>query len=68
VGILALGSLLAAGLLAACEGDPGGAVDPYPAPDFTLSDLNPTSPTYLEQRSLSEARGSVVALYFGSFT
>jgi hypothetical protein len=60
--------LVGAALLSACEKDPGGAVEPYPAPEFTLQDLNPSSPTYLEQRSLSETRGGVVALYFGSFT
>lgn len=55
--------------LTACGGgDPGGEVEPYPAPDFSLQDINPASPTYLQSRTLSETRGGVVALYFASFT
>jgi hypothetical protein len=37
------------------------------APDFTLEDLNPNSPTYGDMRSVSEARGKVLLIYFGNF-
>ena len=55
-------------LLLGCGDDAGGAVDPYPAPDFTLQDLNPGSPSYLEDVSPSDASNTVVVLYFASFT
>ena len=40
---------------------------PEKAPDFTLVDINPNSPTSGEERSLSETRGKVMILYFVSF-
>ncbi|MFH2009847.1 MAG: hypothetical protein ABI333_24850 [bacterium] len=40
---------------------------PDKAPDFTLVDINPSSPTAGEERSLSETRGKVMILYFVSF-
>ena len=35
------------------------------APDFTLIDVNPYSPTYNDPFTLSDYRGDVVLLYFG---
>lgn len=40
---------------------------PYPAPDFTLADMNPASPTYEETRSLSDEAGKVIILFFVSY-
>ena len=37
------------------------------APDFTLADANPTSPTYGELRSLHARESNLVLLYFASF-
>lgn len=52
----------------ACSGDPGGEVDPYPAPSFALQDVNPASSTYLETVSTEDASDCVRVLYFASFT
>ncbi|MFH2005054.1 MAG: hypothetical protein ABI333_00575 [bacterium] len=62
--------LLATGLLAVgCQEDPGGPVDPYPAPDFQLPDYNPRSPTWNQELSpADDALGKVLVLYFASFT
>lgn len=38
------------------------------APDFSLEDLNPDSPTYGWMRSVSGTRGKVIVIYFGSFS
>jgi hypothetical protein len=38
-----------------------------PAPDFTLTDLNPLSPTYGEDRSVSDQVGKVLLIYFANF-
>lgn len=64
--LLALGMAVAAA--AACGGDPGGEVDPYPAPHFSLQDLNPASSSYLDTLSTEDASGDVLVLYFASFT
>jgi hypothetical protein len=37
-------------------------------PNFSLTDINPKSPTYKQKRTLSAVRGTVVVLYFGDFT
>lgn len=53
----------------ACKDDlPGGAVDPYLAPGIDLVDLNPASPTYMEELSMEDALGGVLVVYFASFT
>lgn len=44
------------------------SANPKPAPDFALTDRNPSSPTYNQQRKLSETKGRVVLIYFVSFT
>ena len=41
--------------------------DAGPAPDFTLPDLNPGSPTYGQDRSVLSAGGKVIVLYFATF-
>ena len=65
-------SLFAAALLldgSGCSDETyGGPVDPYAAPNFVLQDLNPSSPTYLQNRSPSDQRGGILVLYFASFT
>ena len=64
---LALALLLSA---AACgdSGAPALAADGGPPPSlFTLTDINPASPTYNEGRSLVAVHGTVVVLYFVSF-
>ena len=38
------------------------------APDFTLTDLNPASPTYMEDRTLSDMVGKVVLIYFANYS
>ncbi len=38
-----------------------------PAPDFTLTDLNPDSPTYGEDRSVSDMVGKVLLIYFANY-
>jgi hypothetical protein len=38
------------------------------APDFALEDLNPDSPTYGSVRRVSDERGKVLVIYFGSFS
>ena len=40
---------------------------PDPAPDFTLTDLNPLSPTYGEDRSVSDQVGKVLLIYFANY-
>jgi len=63
-------SLLSAALFsAACSGNDGDSwnSDSYQAPDFALIDVNPDSPTYEQERRLSDARGKVVVLYFASY-
>ena len=53
--------------LSACGGDGGPAAGPVPS-DFTLTDLNPSSPTTGEARTLSAMAGTVVVIYFVSYT
>jgi hypothetical protein len=38
-----------------------------PAPDFTLTDLNPDSPTYGQDRSVSDMRGKVLLIFFANY-
>jgi len=50
-----------------------GACDPQPVDFFkdgpvTLSDLNPDSPTYDEERSLKSPPGKAVIVYFVSYS
>jgi hypothetical protein len=45
----------------------GEIFDPYPAPNFTLVDSNPSSSTYHDVRTLSGVRGKVIILFFISF-
>jgi hypothetical protein len=65
---VALASTLVLGLLACGHPDPGGPIDPIPAPDFSGTDLNPSSPTFGQTRTLSAEQGKVVLLYFALFT
>lgn len=41
---------------------------PQPAPNFTLTDSNPTSSTYGESRALSDASGRVIVIHFALYT
>jgi len=41
---------------------------PEPAPDFTLTDLNPASPTYEQDRSVSDMVGKVLLIYFANYS
>lgn len=41
--------------------------EPYPAGDFTLTDYNADSSTYLQERELSTATGKVIVLFFLSY-
>ena len=41
---------------------------PEPAPDFTLTDLNPASPTYGQDRSVSDMVGKVLLIYFANYS
>lgn len=50
------------------EPDGGGAVDPYPAPDFSLPDFNPYSDTWNDHRSPAAETGKVLVIYFASFS
>mgnify|MGYP006306286285 CR=1 FL=1 len=43
-------------------------VGPTYAPDFALTDLNPGSPTYGEERRLADETGKVLIIYFASYT
>lgn len=55
------------------EEDPAVEIPDHPelpvtyAPDFTLEDLNPNSPTYGAMRSIWGERGKVILIYFGSY-
>ncbi len=40
---------------------------PDPAPDFTLTDLNPDSPTYGQDRSVSDMVGKVLLIFFANY-
>ena len=51
----------------AADIEDGETFEPYPAGDFTLTDYNADSPTYLQERTLSAARGKVVVLFFLSY-
>lgn len=46
----------------------GGPVEPYEPPAFVLPDLNPYSPTYLQDLSPQDSQGGVLLLYFASYT
>jgi hypothetical protein len=46
----------------------GEVFDPYPAPNFTLVDVNLASSTYHDIRTLSGARGKVLVLNFTGFS
>ena len=48
-------------------GDAASESTPEPAPDFTLTDLNPASPTYMEDRSVSDMVGKVLLIYFANY-
>lgn len=65
LGIAATAVAVAAGCK---EPDGGGAVDPYPAPDFSLPDFNPYSATWNDHRSPSAEMGKVLVVYFASFS
>lgn len=41
---------------------------PTPAPDFALTDLNPGSPTYGEERRVADETGKVLIVYFANYT
>lgn len=41
---------------------------PVPAPDFTLTDINPNSPTFGDERSPSREAGKVLIVYFANYT
>lgn len=59
----AFGALLL--LVAGCN---GSSSTPEPAPNFALTDSNPTSPTYGESRQLSEVSGRVIVIHFALYT
>ena len=50
-----------------CKDDPGGKVDPYAAPTFSLQDTNPYSTSYTDTLSPADMSGGVLVLYFGSY-
>ena len=51
-------------LSSACGGPPFAPFEPS---DFSLTDVNPDSPTYQQARALSETHGKVVIVYFVSY-
>jgi hypothetical protein len=51
----------------AADVEEGEIFEPYPAGDFTLTDYNADSPTYLQERTMSAAGGKVVVLFFLSY-
>jgi hypothetical protein len=51
-------------LSSACGGYPFA---PFTPGDFSLTDVNPDSPTYQQTRALSETHGKVVIVYFVSY-
>ena len=60
---------LAALALAACSDDSSPGVEPpVPMPDFTLTDVNPTSPSADEAVSPRDYLQRVSAWYFGHAT
>ena len=63
----ALGTIAVLAVLVGCHSQPGIAKGHKP-PDFTMTDGNPASPSFGEARTLSAMEGTVVALYFASFT
>jgi hypothetical protein len=60
-------TLALAPLLLACR-DPQPDTIGEVLPDHTLTDVNPTSPTYGAEVSVSDTRGEVSAWYFGHAT
>jgi hypothetical protein len=61
-------ALVFVSVLGCSKDDPGGAVDPYPAPDIALIDANKSSVTFGTQRTLAETDQAVVVVYFANFT
>jgi len=51
-------------LSSACGGYPFA---PFAPSDFSLTDVNPDSPTYQQTRALSGMRGKVAVVYFVSY-
>jgi len=62
MGVFAALLLLGAG----CDG--GSSGPPQPAPNFTLTDANPGSPSFGEARQLSELTGRVIVIHFALYT
>ena len=46
----------------------GGSGGTWTAPDFTMEDLNPASPTYGMDLTASDNLGRVVVIYFSSYS
>ena len=68
---LGMHALLAALLLAGCSSDPATAPldsEPDPVPDFSLRDVNTTSPRFDEMVSPRDYEGEVSVWYFGHAT
>lgn len=63
---LFLGALLLVAASYSCDGSSSGP--PEPASDFTLTDSNPASPTYGEDRQLSGVMGRVIVIHFALYT
>ncbi len=57
--------LLTALLGLSCSDDNGTNPQPNPVPDFTLEDINPNSPTYQQDVTLSDYDGHIVMIYTG---
>ena len=51
-----------------CQTPEDCGIAPQVIPDFTLSDVNPNSPTFGTERSRDEFLGSVVVMYFSQAT
>ena len=51
-----------------CEAPENCGVESTVIPDFTLTDLNPASATYGQDRSRDEFLGSVLVVYFAQAT
>ena len=49
-------------------GDDEGEAACTPSPDFTLTDLNPNSPTFETARSVSDQEGKVLLIYFALYS
>jgi hypothetical protein len=54
-------------LIGACADDGGSDLLDHRAPDFALTDVNPSSPTQGQTRTLVNREADVIVLYFAGY-